>query len=112
MEASETKDVTQVEIDGQPVNIQPEIVPRFSFDDPAFVEYFYNNGYVVIQGVLSQQDIEDSECRLWDYLERNADMKRDDTSTWTVSNLEKIGIATNGILRNTIGIDFKFYFSS
>jgi hypothetical protein len=98
-----SQDITSVEIDGQPVHIEAETVPRFRGDDPALIEYFYQYGYVVIEKVLDEQEIAASEDNLWEYLDSNAGMKRNDPATWTVDNLKKIGMPENGILRHTIG---------
>jgi ectoine hydroxylase-related dioxygenase (phytanoyl-CoA dioxygenase family) len=86
------------EFDEQPVHIVAEAVPRFEPDDPALKDYLDANGYVVVKNVLNASDITASELLLWEYLNKSAGMKRDDTTTWTRENLSKIGLPDNGIL--------------
>jgi ectoine hydroxylase-related dioxygenase (phytanoyl-CoA dioxygenase family) len=94
----------------QPVNIIPEVVDRFEPDDPALKDFLTKNGFVVVKGVMNQTNIDIAKEKLWEFLDNKAGMKKHDKNTWTTSNLENVGLPSNGILCLGIGqTDFMWY---
>lgn len=65
----------------------------------------------MIRKVADVNEIEHAKDLLWEFLQDNAGMHRNDPKTWTNDNFSKIGSPTNGILfGNGFGqSDFQWY---
>lgn len=102
MESHASVDVCALE--EQPFNPTCEECPRFDVaDKSAFVDYLKANGFVVIRGVASADEVEHAKGLLWKYLQENSYMRKDDPSTWTNKNFKTGGDAQSGILGGYIG---------
>jgi len=94
----------------QPVHVIPEAVERFEHDDPALKDYLTTHGYVVVKGVMNQENISVAKTKLWEFLKESAGMSYEDKSTWTNARFEDIGLPNNGIMCTGIGqTDFMWY---
>ncbi|CCI46534.1 unnamed protein product [Albugo candida] len=51
-----------------------------------YVTSFKENGYVVIEDVLNSDEIKRSVNEIWEYIEENGNVKRDDPSSWGNEN--------------------------
>ncbi|ETW08606.1 hypothetical protein H310_01150 [Aphanomyces invadans] len=60
-----------------------EFYPAYAASDKeGYVEAFKRDGFVVIDNVLTGAECEASCGEIWDYLEHNGRVKRDDATTW------------------------------
>lgn len=79
--------VVETKEDETALNEEDEVdyaeVPRFELDDPAWTEYFKDNGYVVIANVLEESDILTGRTMCHDWLEEMCPgFDRHDVTTW------------------------------
>lgn len=72
--------------------------PRFQPDDPNLSLYLAENGYAVVGGVASPEEIAEARQLFWNFLEKETLMRREDPSSWTDDNFTKIGSARSGII--------------
>jgi hypothetical protein len=72
--------------------------PRFQPDDPNLSLYLAENGYAVVSGVASHEEIAEASHLFWNFLEKETLMRRDDASSWTDENFTKIGSTRSGII--------------
>ena len=88
----------------QPEHLHSEAVPRFSVDDTkSYEKYLNDNGYVVIGGVFSEEEVSEAKELFWQFLEKFG-MVRDHPSTWGDENFGKIASTGSGIIaRGGIG---------
>ena len=70
---------------------------RFEVNDPSFVPYLQEHGYVVIKGVASALEVEQGQAKLWDFL-KGYGMLPDQVESWTDSNFLQVGSSRTGIL--------------
>jgi len=52
-------------------------------DKEAYMEAFHRDGLVVIENVLSSEECAASVAEVWDYLEKDGQVKRDEPNTWS-----------------------------
>eukprot|EP00747_Dinoflagellata_sp_TGD_P093901 gnl/TRDRNA2_/TRDRNA2_165911_c0_seq3.p1 gnl/TRDRNA2_/TRDRNA2_165911_c0~~gnl/TRDRNA2_/TRDRNA2_165911_c0_seq3.p1 ORF type:complete len:516 (+),score=54.80 gnl/TRDRNA2_/TRDRNA2_165911_c0_seq3:114-1661(+) len=81
---------------------------RFPLEDPRALQHLAQEGYVVIAGVLSSDDVASSRSELWDVLEASAAaVRRDAAETWGAADwpadsrtgiLEPIGVSHSPLL--------------
>mmetsp|Transcript_5229 Transcript_5229/g.8056 ORF Transcript_5229/g.8056 Transcript_5229/m.8056 type:complete len:351 (-) Transcript_5229:175-1227(-) len=93
-----TLPVSPTEPPTQPTHITPYTPPRYHCNDPSFIDYLHEYGYVVIQNVITDEEIVDARELCWKFLEKDAGMFSDDISTWNNSNFGKIGSSATGII--------------
>lgn len=74
--------------------------PRFDVDDPKMVDYLRDEGFVVVKSVADESGCERAKDLLWEFLEENTDMSRDNPDSWTNTEMQKVGDSTTGILVN------------
>jgi len=75
--------------DVEPLEKQKAIEPeRFAIDDAErWLNYFREEGYVVLKNIASEEQVEVSVEGIWDQLEAlGSGIKRDDISTWSDEN--------------------------
>lgn len=89
---------TKSEEQKQPVSIIAKEVHRFDSDDPALKDFLICNGFVVVKSVLDSSSVELAKKQLWRFLDDAAGIKHNDMTTWTLENLDKVGLSDNGIL--------------
>lgn len=83
----------------QRVEVETYESRRFEPDDPELVNFLDTNGYVVIKGVASSEQVANATDLLWKFLESDGiGMLRSDPRTWTQQRFQKVGSRSNGIL--------------
>jgi len=78
---------------------------------PGFLAHLQEHGYVVVKEVASAVERTVAEDLFWQFLVENAGFVRDDPSTWTDEQFERVGCVATGIIsRAGIGqSDFMWY---
>jgi ectoine hydroxylase-related dioxygenase (phytanoyl-CoA dioxygenase family) len=76
--------------------------PRFEANDPALADYFAAQGYVVIKAAATPQEVEHGTGLLWRFLEKETDMREDNSLTWDFPH--DLGYAHLGIM-NSLGFN-------
>lgn len=95
----------------QPSHVTAFEPPRFEANDPLLLAYLQENGYAVVKQVASAEQVNAALDLIWQFLDENTSMKRDDQNTWTDTEFCKIGSCGTGIV-NSKGIgqsDFLWY---
>lgn len=72
--------------------------PRYSLDDPAWLEHLDKEGYAVVAGVADDNNMTHAESLLWEFLEQHTPMKQHYPETWTDAAVETIGSVQNGLV--------------
>ncbi len=70
---------------------------RFEPDDPKFLEYLKENGYVVIKDVCSPSEICEAKKLFWEFV-KSYGLEENDVNTWNNENFRKLGMTGTGIL--------------
>lgn len=68
---------------------------RFDIEDPKWLEYLENNGYVVIKAVADKEEVETAIDLFWKHFEATKNVKRDDMETWEDWRTDRRGIITD-----------------
>jgi len=72
-------------------------VPRFTLDDPDWLQFLSDNGYVVLKGALDESELQRGHDLLWDYVQPAIGWKRGRMETWEQG---RSGLAdTKGIIK-------------
>lgn len=82
----------------QPHHIVEEYSPRFDLEDPLWLEYLQDNGYVIIKDIAMRNEIVEALKLLWEFLEEKCQMYEGNPETWTDENFAKLGDSRTGIL--------------
>lgn len=75
--------------------------PRFLLDDPAWLNHLNAEGFAVLANVVSEEQLGQACCLLWDFLEANsgpAPWRRSSPETWTDEALRNIGCPLRGLV--------------
>jgi len=84
--------------DAPPPQLQMINAPRFDPDDLALLAFLNVNGYVVVKGVANAAEVAQAKSLLWQFFESQADMRRDQPSSWTNQRFSTVGDTTTGII--------------
>ena len=50
--------------------------PKFAGTDAGLVDYFHENGYVIVRSVASAQEVEHATSLLWEFLHEQTPMRK------------------------------------
>lgn len=84
--------------------LSTEPTPAFSPDDTeGLVAYMEEHGYAVVRGAATPSDVDTAKSMLWEFLETEVGMLRNDPETWNDDAFARLGDLQNGIIN---GKDF------
>ena len=72
-----------------------EVSYRFDLDDPTWVSYLSDNGYVVIKAVANEEQVQTAIDLFWEHFEQVQNVKRDDLESWRQWRTDKRGIVVD-----------------
>eukprot|EP00928_Gymnodinium_smaydae_P079408 TRINITY_DN63346_c0_g1_i1.p1 TRINITY_DN63346_c0_g1~~TRINITY_DN63346_c0_g1_i1.p1 ORF type:complete len:391 (+),score=31.11 TRINITY_DN63346_c0_g1_i1:53-1174(+) len=97
--AAALKDAMKPDSSEPPAALGRGSVRRFDCADPAALQYLSDHGYVVIQNVLDQAEVEKAHDLLWDFLPDATGWRRGKMDTWTLRGLRSCGLPQLGIVK-------------
>lgn len=84
--------------DEQLARLDTTPAPRFDIEDPAWLAHLDTEGFAVVAGVASPDELERAHHLLWEFLEDSTPWRRDSPGTWSDEGIGAIGMSHNGIV--------------
>jgi len=82
------------------VEIIPFAPSKFPEMNEQALNYLYQNGYVVLSGIASKEEITEAENIFWNAAESTYRVKRGDPGSWTNENWPPLANTTSGVVSN------------
>jgi len=73
----------------------PPIEARFDLEDPAWMKHLDEEGFCVIKGVATEEEVETAKKLVWDQIEGAKGIQRDNLESWNKWRIDKRGFPTD-----------------